>query len=187
MTALYNIGDFVGYAPPPVAEVPIPKLWYMIRVMPNREFAVQDKLLARGVCAYVPRETWSQRTAWNRRRICEKPIFDGVIFVPDFDADIRRLRGYADGLVGFVRFGDRAASAGRQVMDAIHRIEERLRLPLGKRKLAAGQQVRVISGPFGYFEGMIERLDSHGRLKVLLHVFERQVSVELEETQIEPV
>jgi transcriptional antiterminator NusG len=187
MTALYNIGDFVGYAEPPVVEAPIPKLWYMIRVMPNRELTVQDKLLTRGVCVYVPRETWSQRTVWNRRRICERPIFDGVIFVPDFDADIRRLRGYTDGLIGFVRFGDRAACAAAQIMEAIHRIEERLRLPLGKRKFAAGQQVRVISGPFGYFEGMIERLDSHGRLKVLLHVFERQVSVELEEAQIEPV
>jgi transcriptional antiterminator NusG len=187
MTALYNIGDFVGYAAPRVVDAPIPKLWYMIRVMPNRELTVQDKLLARGVCAYVPRETWSRRTVWNRQRICERPIFDGVVFVPDFDADIRRLRNSADGVIGFVRFGDRAACAGRQVMDAIHRIEDRLRMPLGQRKFVAGQQVRVISGPFGYFEGMIERLDSHGRLKVLLHVFERQVSVELEETQIEPV
>lgn len=187
MNALYDIGDIVGYAEPPVAAVPIPKLWYMIRVMPNRELSIQDRLLSHGICAYVPRETWSRRTVWNRQRVCEVPIFDGVIFVPDFDADLRRLRSCSDGLIGFVRFGERAACVGMDVMDAIHRIESRLRLPLGQRKFTAGQQVRMIRGPFGHFEGMIERLDSKGRLTVLLRVFERQVSVHVEETQIEPV
>jgi transcriptional antiterminator NusG len=45
----------------------------------------------------------------------------------------------------------------------------------------------VIRGPFDMWEGRIERLDSHGRLRVLLDVLSRQVPVELDETQIEPV
>jgi transcription termination/antitermination protein NusG len=47
------------------------------------------------------------------------------------------------------------------------------------------QAVRVVDGPFASFKGLIERLDSNGRLKVLVDIFSRMTPVELDEDQIE--
>jgi transcriptional antiterminator NusG len=188
MMHLLKIGDFVGMVDLPIREAKLePKRWYLLRVHPNRELGVVDRLLDRGVMAYVPRESWSKRTVWSRQRIAKLPIFPGIAFIADFDANLRRLRDLADGIVGFVTFGERVAYAGEQVMASIHRLEERLNLPLGQRRYAVNQEVRVIRGPFDMWEGRIERLDSHGRLRVLLDVLGRQVPIELDETQIEPV
>lgn len=186
MTQVYQIGDFVGMvdAPPTVARVP--RLWYLLRVHPNKEMVVADRLLSRDVCCYVPKELWSQRTGWNRRRLVEQPVFSGIVFVADYDAEILRLRVLTDGILGMVMFGGRAAYANAGTMAEIHSFEERLRLPIGKRRYKAGQSVRIVDGPFRWWEGPIERLDSEGRLRVLISVLGRQVSLPLDETQIEP-
>ena len=56
-----------------------------------------------------------------------------------------------------------------------------------KRRLwVQGDLVRVTSGPLASFNGIIERLDSNGRLTVLVDIFKRLTPTELEEGQIEP-
>ena len=72
-------------------------------------------------------------------------------------------------------------------MIGIRRLEADGNIPVARRRrlYRSGEIVRVINGPFASFAGTIERLDSHGRLKVLLSIFSRMTSVELDEGQIE--
>jgi transcriptional antiterminator NusG len=74
-------------------------------------------------------------------------------------------------------------------MAALRRIEANLDIPPRDRPRAytIGQTIRVVDGPFEFFEGKIAELDSHGRLKVLLDIFERETPVEMDEGQIEAV
>jgi transcriptional antiterminator NusG len=190
MTALsqLKIGDFVGFMDVDVA-LPIPKLWYLLRIHPNRELAVEHKLLDRGVSAWLPKEKRSVRSVWSRRVLRTTPLFPGLLFIPDFEADLRRLKSLAEGIVGYVKFGERTAAATPKVMASLRQLEAAVDIPpsLRPRAYAIGQLVRVLDGPFEMFEGRIERLDSHARLSVALTIFERETPVMLDEDQIEAV
>ena len=187
MRKLLEIGDFVCFMDSCDLALPIPKLWYLLRIQPNREMTVTDKLRDRGISIVLPIETSSVRGAFGRNVLRQLPLFAGIAFVADFDAKLRRLRELADGIIGFVTFGEEIAAATPKTMSEVRAMETRMRLPYGQRKYSIGQTVRVINGSFNWWEGPIERLDSHGRLRVLLDVLGRQVPVELDETQIEPV
>lgn len=189
MTQLLRIGDFVCFMDSCDVSLPIPKLWYLLRIQPNREMTVEDKLRDRGVSTYLPKEKRTVKGMWSRRVLRTVPIFPGLLFIPDFEADIRRLKNLAEGIIGFVTFGDNAAFARPKTMHAIRNLEYTLDVPPSQRKrlYEIGQLVRVVDGPFEMFEGTIDRLDSHGRLKVLLNVMERETSVLMDESQIEAV
>jgi transcriptional antiterminator NusG len=191
MSALMElkIGDFAGYMDSCDVAVPLPQLWYLLRIQPNREMTVEEKLAKRGVSFSLPKEKRSVKGTWSRRVLRTIPIFPGLIFVPDFEADIRRLKNLAEGIIGFVTFGDRAAYARPSTMRSIWAMETALDIPPSQRPraYAIGQLVRIVDGPFDMWEGKIERLDSHGRLRVLLNVLERETPVEMDESQIEAV
>ena len=72
-------------------------------------------------------------------------------------------------------------------MDGVRRLEAEGNIPVARRRrlYRIGEIVRVVDGPFAEFNGSVERLDSNGRLKVLLDIFSRMTSVELDEGQIE--
>lgn len=188
MNAMYKIGDFVETVPPAKAETPIPKVWYLLRIHPNRERTVADKLTARGFTCYLPREMRTRRTVWNRRVKVELPIFPGTLFIPDFDANIRMLREHAEGIIGYVRYGDTVAYANKKTMTEVRNFEAFCNTPMGQRpSTKPGDAVRIVDGPLSYYIGRFENLDADGRLRVLLDVLGRQVSIEFDEDQIEPV
>jgi transcriptional antiterminator NusG len=184
-----QIGDFAGFMDSCDVSLPIPKLWYLLRIQPNREMTTEDRLRDRGVSTYLPKEKRTVKGTWSRRVLRTMPLFPGLLFIPDFDADMRRLRSFADGIIGFVKFGEHAAAASLKTMASLRALEAIIDVPPSQRPraYALGQVVRVVDGPFEFFEGKIERLDTHGRLSVALTIFERETPVVLDEGQIEAV
>jgi transcription antitermination factor NusG len=79
------------------------------------------------------------------------------------------------------------ASMTVEDMQLLRQIETVSSVPLGQRKYAINQLVRITDGPFAHFVAKIERLDSNGRLKLFIDAVTRGVSVIASETQIEPV
>lgn len=190
MTALYNIGDFAGFIERPVPIPPrVAKLHYMLRVVPNREIVIEDKLVDRGVCVYLPKETETRKTGWNRYRARTVAIFSGAIFIPDFEADLRRLKGIADGIIGYVRCESQPVVIRPKMMEEIRKFERLLDVPAGQRKRAfrVGQEVRIKRGSFEMWMAHVASLDKHHRLTVLVNLLGRMVPVELNEDQVEAV
>lgn len=195
MTAMLKIGDFVELVEPDDlrASVPTrPAHWSLIRVRPLIERRVQRQLTERGVSCSVPqylkRVSVSRQFPWQKpivqRRIV--PLFPGLVFVPEVEADVSHLRGLADGLVGFLYIGERPARISDRDMDDIREIERRQCMPVSA--LRRGSKVRIREGsPFAMWTGRIERLDDHGRLRVLIDVIKREVAVDISSHQVEPV
>lgn len=50
---------------------------------------------------------------------------------------------------------------------------------------SAGDNVKVIEGPFASFVGVVEAVNSNGKLKVNVSIFGRPTPVELDDTQVE--
>ncbi|EJN15705.1 transcription antiterminator [Bradyrhizobium sp. YR681] len=191
----YEIGQFVGHVPiaEPVAVPVTPRCWCMLSVTPGRDARVVRRLLDRGVCAYSPivvryidRRTRIETRKPHLGKRVERPFLAGMVFVPDFDVDnpaIRRVDDVGDwltideGRFAMLRPGDMAVVRG--IVGAMNK-------PFSERDYAVDQMVQIVDGPLAGFVGQVKRLDSHSRLKVFVDAL-RGVSVQLSETQVEPV
>jgi len=189
--ALYETRDFVACVQGPVIATPLPKLWYLLRLHPNYDLKAERQLHQHGISAYVPKEKRTIKGAWNRRLSRTVPIFPGAMFIPDFDADIARLKDAADGIGGFVKYcgkqGPEALKISLSVMADVRRFEARRNGLPEERKFRVDQKVRLIGGPFDMWEGRIERLDPRYRITILIEILTRQVLLHLNEDQIEAV
>lgn len=190
MLTVLKIGDFAGFIERPVAVPPrVPKLHFMLRVVPNREIAIEDRLLNHGVSVYLPKETETRKTGWNRYRARTVAIFSGAIFIPDFEADLHRLKGIADGIIGYIRCESQPVIIRPRMMEEIRKFERLLDVPPGQRKRAffVDQSVRIKRGQFEMWMARVARLDNNHRLTVLVDFLGRMVRVELNEDQVEAV
>ncbi len=188
MTALYSIGDFVGYVERPVRTKPEPQCHYMVRLHPNYEMKAERQLHERDIDAYLPKETRSVRGTWNRRPLRTLPIFSGIMFIPDYDANLMRLKSIADGIGGFVKVAGEALQVSPAWMDRIRRFELKMQQDAPNRRVFhLGQGVRIVGGAWDMWEGKIARLDRHRRLRVLITTVMGEVPVDLDEDQVEAV
>jgi len=190
--ALYSIGDFVEFVKEPVMSIPIPKLWYLLRLHPNFDLKAERQLHERGISAYVPKDKRTIKGSWNRRLSRMVPIFPGAMFIPDFDADITKLKSAADGVGGFVKYcgkqGPEALKISLRIMAEVRKFEAKRNGLAEERKFKTGQHVRIVGGPFDLWEGRIDRLEPNYRITVLIEILTRQVPLlHLDEDQIEAV
>jgi transcriptional antiterminator NusG len=67
-------------------------------------------------------------------------------------------------------------------------IEEGTLKPKPKVLFEKGEDVKVTSGPFATFSGIVEEVNEEkGKLRVLVSIFGRSTPIELEFTQVEKV
>jgi transcription antitermination factor NusG len=187
MTALYAIGDFIDTARYPILSTPMPVVWYMIRMHPNYDLKAERQLHDRGISACVLKEQRTIKGAWNRRISRIVPMFPGAMFVPDFDADIARLKDAAEGIGGFVKYCGEALKVSLSTMAQLRRFEAKRNGVPEERKFRIGQKVRIIGGPFELLEARIDRLDSRYRVVVLIELLTQLVPIQCDEDQIEAV
>lgn len=189
MAVDWKKGDFVEMvdlaARAPAPEKPLAKLWYMLAVRPGKDATVMRTFRRHGIDAYSPQ---IKKTKVARGRKCEvvEPLFPGLIIIPDYETNIPDYA--SDGVIGLVMFGEFFMRLRPKDVADIRNIEAGCNVPLSKqeRMYATGQLVRVVDGPFAYFGGRIEKLDSKGRLSVLVSIFGRMSLVTLDEGQVEP-
>jgi transcription antitermination factor NusG len=201
----YVRGQIVGYMPLVDAQLsrPSPQRWYVKRCTPGRDAKVVKALSLHKVDAWSPtivkiidRQTGQIARQPHLGRTISKPFLAGLIFIPDFELDrpVLRARDMIDGLGDFVRVADRLASISVADIATLHAIVDAendrfkyQRAGRGQRgKYKPGDRICIVDGPFAKFFAEVERLDSHGRLKVFIEALMRGVSVELSETQVEP-
>jgi transcriptional antiterminator NusG len=186
----------VGYAPIDGAllSLPVPRRWHILRITPGRDAKVMAAFQRRLVSGYSPivtrtigRSTGLEARRPHLGRQIVKPLLPGLVFVPDFELDRIDLIKSIDDVNDLLFVGACLASMSVADMQLLRQIETVYSVPLGQRKYAINQLVRITDGPFAHFVAKIERLDSNGRLKLFIDAVTRGVSVIASETQIEPV
>lgn len=196
----YRIGQFVGYVPvndsgAAMSSERQPERWYVLKTFPNKERKVMATFARRGISAYFPtkriEETREQRrfgrVVRRFKQTLVQPLFAGVIFIPDFQ--MRQGGVKVDGVEGYFRMGECYPYLTPSLYQEVRRIAGIANMPVSqkRRMMVKGRAVLVTDGPFAYFSGTFDSLDSEGRLKVLLQIFGRMTFVTLDEGQIEPV
>ena len=156
--------------------------WLLLRTKPKQERAVSAALEGRGIRAYCPR-VLEPRTH-PRAPVGPVPLFPSYVFGYCAVRDRFQAMHFCAGAAGVVRFGDYVAAVEDEF---IERLRERegttghLVFRDVRKAPRQGSRVRVLSGPFSGYEGLVERyLPSQDRIRILLMLVGGTRRVEIE-------
>ena len=129
----------------------------------------------------------------GQRRTVKKKLYPGYVLVqtiellegdPDSDEAWHLIRN-TTGVTGFVSSGTRPVPLSQEEVNHILRAM-RMEQPRIRVGFAAGQNVRIVDGPFEDFVGTVDEINTEkGRVKVVVNMFGRETPVELDFLQVE--
>ena len=122
----------------------------------------------------------------GQRRTVTKKVFPGYVLVQMMmNDDSWNVVRNTPGITGFVGGGNKPTPIAEEEVNAILKqmVEGSPQVKVGFRK---GESVRVVDGPFTDFVGLVDEINmGKGKVKVLLTLFGRETSVELDFLQVE--
>ncbi len=133
----------------------------------------------------VPTETEIEIRNGVRREV-ERRVFPGYVLVNMImDEDSWYVVRNSPGVTGFVGMGNKPTPLSPE---EIGKIMQRIESDEPKLKVSfnIGEHVRIMSGPFAEFNGIVEEIDADkGKAKVLVSFFNRETPVEVDFLQLE--
>ncbi len=157
-----------------------PNKWYVIRSKPHRERIVREQLSSQGVEVFFPAV---RVQPVNPRAARERAYFPGYLFVHiDLAAEGANRIRWLPAAIGLLEFGGEPAivpdALVAQLKHRIATIQAAGGLVLAD--LQHGDVVRITSGPLEGYEAIFDlRLKGSDRVRVLIELLRRQVTVEL--------
>ena len=165
-----------------------PLKWYVIRAKPHRERVVHAQLSRQGLEVFFPSV---KVNPVNPRAARERAYFPGYLFVRlDLEAVGAGTLRWLPASVGLLEFGGEPATVPPALIDQL-----KLRIAsiqaaggLVLADLVHGDTVTITSGPFEGYEAIFDlRLKGSDRVRVLLEMLRRQVTVEVDAGSIRKV
>ena len=164
------------------AAVDIPadsERWYVARTLPQREFHAARQLNNQGFRTFVPR-FWKNRRHARKVETISAPLFPRYIFVVvDRTRDRWRSINGTLGVDRLLMYGGEPQAVPLGVVENLIAASDdqgNVRFDL---HLKEGDAVKVTAGPFADLIGRLERLEDHGRVRVLLEILGGRVRVAL--------
>jgi transcription termination/antitermination protein NusG len=177
--------------PPPrcsAAVEPAELAWFAVQTRSNHERVAVERLLRRGMHAYLP--TYSARSRRRDRvRILDLPLFPGYFFVRCRALTVDRVDVLrAPGVVRVLGSSDGPSIVPDWQIDSV-------RSALGGERtievlwsLFPGRRVRVVGGALSGVEGVVvNEPDGRRRVIVSFELLGRSVAIELARELVEPV
>lgn len=173
--------------PPRSTEPGTPPSWFAVRTRSNHERAACDRLVVKGVEAYLPTLLVRSRRR-DRRSVVTRPLFPGYFFARLRLEHTHRVEVLkAPGVMHLVGFG------GGPVVVPDAQVES-IRITLEAKnhaellwRVVRGQKVRIVSGALAGAEGVVvnDASGSH-RLVISLDLLGRSLSVEVSPEDLMP-
>ena len=182
--------------PPEPGPFDRPGDWYVVHTYAGYENKVKQNLASRvrsmGVEerifeVVIPMEDVIEFKG-GKKVVGQKKVFPGYLLVRmDLDDNSWYVVRNTPGVTGFVGSGAKPSPLSRREVEDILGVpgpagtgapEKKARPRL---EYEVGEQVRVVTGPFADFNGLISEIDvDRSKLKVLVNIFGRETPVELE-------
>jgi transcription antitermination factor NusG len=159
--------------------------WYAAYTNPRHEKRVAGQMDTNHIDCFVPLYR-SVRRWKDRRKELELPLFPGYVFVHIALRDRLQVL-QLPGVVQFVSFHGKPAALPTFEIEALRNGLARTTMVEPHPYLKMGRRVRVHSGPMAGLEGILIRRKDKFRVVLSIHMIERSVAVEVDETDVEPV
>ena len=151
--------------------------WYVVYSKPRKEEQAQFHLRLKGVESFFPR-LQLPGTAEKKNRII--PLFPNYFFVRVHLPTECHYVIWSPGVKRIVSFGDAPIPLEESVVDFLQQEADSHGIIQARSQLRRGQEVEISGGPFNGLLGIIQDPpDSNGRVKILLRLLSRQISVRL--------
>ncbi len=125
----------------------------------------------------------------GQKRTTERKFFPGYVLVKmEMDDDTWHLVKSVPKVSGFIGGSGLKPTpiSDKEAEGILQRVKEGVEKPRPKFSFAAGEQVRVIDGPFEDFNGTVEDVNyDKNKLRVNVSIFGRLTPVELDFSQVE--
>jgi len=123
----------------------------------------------------------------GKKKISSRKFFPGYILVQlVLNDETWHLVNSLPKVTGFVGGSNPAPLSPDEVDKIQQQVVEGAERPTPKVVFSVGESVRVVDGPFTNFNGIVKEVqEDKGKLKVLVTIFGRATSVELEFLQVE--
>lgn len=173
--AAHNIS---GSAAPAIQlELRAGERWYVAMTLSRKERVAVANLGNQNFRTFVPLQQVMRRHA-RRYRNELVPAFPGYVFIV-LDTAMHRWRS-VDGTLGVARLlrdGDGPLAVAPEIVETLVRSSNSRGVLVFEPPLAAGDKVRLISGPFAESLGVLQRLDGEDRVQLLLQLLGGPVKV----------
>ncbi len=184
----------------PVPDDGVRRRWYAIHAHSGQEGNVRNNLLLmaeqEGLVdhisnVFVPMEEVAEIKS-GEKRISKRKFFPGYVLIqlqehPERNPQLWHMIKDTPGVTGFI--GSRNVPVpldDGEVQALVDEIRGERKRPKPKVKFEQGERVKIIDGPFANFVGNIDEISNErGKLKVMVEIFERLTSIEVEFWQVE--
>ncbi len=202
--------DFAEDVQLPEDEINDPgRKWYFVHTYSGHENKVRhaikstvDRMDAKDKVFYVVVPTEDEiEIRDGQRRTVKRKLYPGYVLVQtielkgnekDVAEDDKKASDETwhmirntTGVTGFVSSGDRPVPLSKDEVNHILRAM-RMEQPRVRVGFAAGQNVRIITGPFEDFVGQVDDIDTEkGKVRVLVNMFGRETPITLDFLEVE--
>jgi len=160
--------------------------WYVVHTQPCAETQAISHLQMQGYRVICPRYRRVVRHARKARSVLA-PLFPNYLFIRlDTSRDQWRSVNGTRGVVRLLMQGGTPQPVPEGIVEGLQaRMREDETIDW-RSALKIGGTVRIVEGPFAEFVGTLEHLDAAGRVRVLLGLLGRSVSVALRSEALLP-
>jgi transcription elongation factor/antiterminator RfaH len=153
--------------------------WYVVHTLPHAEKRALRQLENQQFRTFLPMR---QKTIRHARKLSTviAPFFPRYLFVTlDLQRNQWRSVNGTFGVASLVMGGDLPCPVPMGIVESMIALADAQGLLNLSPNLKVGASVRLAAGPFAEQIGILDRLDDSGRIRVLLNILGRQVSVSL--------
>ena len=151
--------------------------WYAVQTLAHRELGANAQLQAQDFSTFLPQLLKTVRHA-RKLSTVRAPLFPGYLFVKlDLARDRWRSVNGTFGVARLVMTLNTPAPVPVGVVECLREMVDGQGVMKLDRGLDAGQRVELMAGPFARALGRIERMESAGRVRVLLDIMGGTVPV----------
>jgi transcription termination/antitermination protein NusG len=176
-----------------------PGEWFVVHTYAGYENKVKTNLETRIVSMNMEEKIYEvvipvedvMEVKSGKKQVVQRKVFPGYLLVRmELDDDSWYVVRNTPGVTGFVGSGTKPIPLSDREVDRVLQrkgagVEER---PKPKVEFSTGENVRVVTGPFANFQGIISEIDfDRSKLKVLVNIFGRETPVELGFDQVSKI
>jgi len=161
--------------------------WYAVHTLPFAEGRAQGQLQNQAFSTFLPKRYKTVRHARTRRTIAA-PFFPRYLFVVlDIHQQPWRRVNSTIGVSKLVMQGDQPQPVPRGIVEALVACTDEDDILHLQQQLRLGKPVRLMAGPFAEQLALLDELDDTGRVRVLLDILGRRVSIVTDASNLLPV
>jgi transcriptional antiterminator RfaH len=153
------------------------KHWYVVYSKPHNEKKAQFHLARKGIESFFPRLHLPASVEGARKVV---PLFPNYLFVRINVETQAHYVAWSPGVKRFVSFGNVPLALEEKIVGFLRENADSEGIITARSSLERGQAVEISAGPFSGLAAIIQDPpDPKGRVKVLLKLMSRHISVKL--------